>query len=116
MNSTREYIRPILTEPGVKYFLNESLKQCHDFKIKYHNLLLNLGLFLGFVILLGIIFLIKYKGKLTPSEKQRKENEKKQYILSKIKNYQDAKRRAQQELITGLPQWDNEYDLLHRKI
>ena len=44
---------------------------------------------------------------------EQKEWEKKQYILTKIKNYQDAKRIAHQELITGLPGWnDNEYDLV----
>ena len=32
-----------------------------------------------------------------------------EYILSKIRNFQDAKIRAQQELITGLPHWEKEY-------
>ena len=35
---------------------------------------------------------------------------KQQYILSKIKNLQEAKRKAHQELITGLPNWENDYD------
>ena len=56
------------------------------------------------------------EGKLTPVEKDMKNREKQQYILSKIKNYQEAKQRAQQELITGLPHWDTEYDVIHRKI
>jgi hypothetical protein len=47
---------------------------------------------------------------------QQKDREKKQYILSKIKNFQDAKRIAHQELITSLPNWDNEYELISRKI
>ena len=37
------------------------------------------------------------------------ETQKKQYILSKIKNYKDTKLREQQELITGLPHWDDEH-------
>ena len=36
-------------------------------------------------------------------------------ILSKIKNFQDSKRRAHQELITGLPAWESEYDIIHKK-
>lgn len=108
-------IKPSLTEPGVKYFLNETLKQCHTFKVKYHNFIFNFclgGLFI--IVLLGVL-IYKYKGKLTPSEKEVKNREKQQYILSKIKNFQDAKRMASQSLITGLPQWENEYDLIHKR-
>jgi hypothetical protein len=108
-----EFNRPMLTEPGVKYFLNETLKQCHIFKEKYNNTLANIGLFIGFFIILGIILLYKYKGKLTNEEIREKEMEKKKYILSKIKNYQDAKLRAQQQLITGLPHWENEFDIIN---
>jgi hypothetical protein len=28
-------------------------------------------------------------------------------------NYQDAKIKAQQELITGLPHWENEFDIIN---
>ena len=103
------YAKPILTEPGVKYFLNETLKQCHTFKEKYNNTMINIGITITFFIILGILLLYKYKGKLTPEEIEEKETIKKQYILSKIKNYQDTKLRSQQQLITGLPHWDNEY-------
>jgi len=98
--------KPILIEPGVKYFLNETLKQCHDFKTKYNNYLFNIGLLCAFLLLLGLILLYKFKGKLTPKEKIMRDSQKRQYIISKVKNYQDAKLRAQQELITGLPHWD----------
>jgi hypothetical protein len=106
-------LRPMLTEPGVKYFINETLKQCHQFKEEYYKLNFNIGLLVAFVIILGILLLYKYKGKLTPEEIEQKELEKKQYILSKIRNYQDAKIKAQQKLITGLPQWDNEFDIVN---
>jgi hypothetical protein len=112
----QEFSKPLLIEPGVKYFLSETLKQCKDFKDKYYNSIFNISL--GFVLLLiiSIILFFKYKGKLTPAEKESKNREKQQYIISKIKNYQDAKLRAQQNLITGLPEWNNEYDYLHKKI
>lgn len=103
----------MLTEPGVKYFLNETLKQCHLFKQKYNNMLVNIWLFIVFLIILGIILLYKYKGKLTTEEIREKEMEKKKYILSKIRNFQDAKLRAQQQLITGLPHWENEFDIIN---
>lgn len=107
--------KPVLTEPGVKYFLNKTLKQCHEIKNNYHNMLLNLGLLAGFLLCLGLLLLYKYKGKLEPVEIEKKNREKQQYILSKIKNLQDAKRVAHQELITGLPEWDSEYDIIHSK-
>ena len=31
-----DFTKPRLIEPGVKYFLNETLKQCRIFKNKYH--------------------------------------------------------------------------------
>lgn len=109
MNHFENFSKPILIEPGARYFLNETLKKCHIFKENYKNVLFNIVLFILFLLILGIILLVKYKGKLTLEEIKEKELEKKKYILSKIKNYQDSRRRDQQELISGLPHWDNEY-------
>jgi len=106
--------KPCLIEPGTKYFLRETLKQCHMFKEKYHNFLFNLGLFLFFLFIVGSILLYKYKGRLTSTEKEQKTREKHQYILSKIKTFQQAKKQAHQELITGLPNWENEYDYIRQ--
>ena len=107
--------KPTLTEPGVKYFLHQSLKQCHIVRDNFYNMVFNVGLLIGFLLILGLILLYKYKGKLTPAEIAIKNKEKQQYILSKIKIFQQNKRIAQQELITGLPAWDNEYDIIHSK-
>lgn len=104
--------RPMLTEPGVKYFLSETLKQCHVVKEKYQNVVLNMILLGSFLLVLAIFLFYKYKGKLTPEEIEQKEIEKKHYILSKIRNYQQAKLRYQQNLITGLPQWKSEIDVI----
>ncbi len=105
--------RPTLTEPGVKYFLNETLKQCHQFREKYTNTIYNIGLFIGFLLVLAILLIYKYKGKLTPEEIEEKEMEKRKYLLERIKNYQQARVDAQQKLITGLPQWENEFDIIN---
>jgi predicted negative regulator of RcsB-dependent stress response len=105
----------MLTEPGVTYFINETLKQCHSIKESYKNTIINIWLFVFFLIVLGILLVYKYKGKLTQQEIEEKEMQKKQYILSKIRNFQDAKIRAQQELITGLPHWETEFDIINKK-
>jgi hypothetical protein len=104
---------PSLIEPGAKYFLGESLKQCQHFKTRFKNNIFNISLLIGFILLIIIILIYKFKGKLTPEEKKQKNLEKQQYILSKIKNYQDSKIRSQQSLITGLPQWQSDYELLY---
>ena len=107
-----DFVKPSLVEPGVKYFLYESLKKCNEYRTTYHNQLFNLAVLGGFIVIVVVILIYKYKGKLTESEKHMRDNEKKQYILSKIKNFQDAKRTAQQQLITSLPHWENEYEIL----
>jgi len=109
MNFDTPFTKPSLIEPGARYFLNETLKQCHQFKEKYNNTIFNIFVFVGFVISLGILLIVKYKGKPTLEEREHKETEKKQYILSKIRNYQQDKIQAQQQLITGLPHWDKPF-------
>jgi len=84
--------KPILTEPGVKYFLSQTLKQCHIIKNNFHNLLFNISLFVGFLLILGIFLFYKYKGRLTPAEIEYKNQEKQQYILSKINKFQETKK------------------------
>ena len=101
--------KPLLIEPGVKYFLNETLKNCNNIREKYNNFLFNIGLFILFIIIISLILLIKYKGKLSDEEIKQKNNEKQSYILEKIIKFQEAKRKAHQELITNLPHWKNDY-------
>ena len=110
-----EFSKPALTEPGVKYFLHQTLKQCHAVRDNFHNTVFNIGLFIAFLLILGLVLLYKYKGKLTPAEIKRKNQEKQQYILSKVQKFQQAKRIAHQEIITGLPEWESEYDIIHSK-
>ena len=68
--------KPVLTEPGVKYFLSQTLKQCHIIKNNFHNTVINIGLFIAFLLILGLILLYKYKGRLTDVEKHKKNQEK----------------------------------------
>jgi len=98
-----ENTKPQLIEPGIKSFLRNSLKKCHEFKINYYNNIANFALLLFFCLFISLLLYIKYKGKPTPEELEERDNQKKHYIIQKIKNYRDAKRIAHQELITGLP-------------
>tara|TARA_Y100001970_G_C13890652_1_gene678562 strand:- start:359 stop:697 length:339 start_codon:yes stop_codon:yes gene_type:complete len=101
--------KPKLIEPGMKYFIKESLKNCNNFRNNYNNYVINLILLFVFLLILGMFLYIRYKGKLTPLEKENKLNEQKHYVLSKIRQLQDVKRQKSQELVTNLPKFD-EYD------
>jgi len=101
--------KPSLVEPDVKYFLNQTLKQCGVIKNNVYNYLFNISLFILFLLILGGLLLYKYKGKLTPAQINEKNKQKQQYILSKIKNYETTKKIQREELITGLPSWQNEF-------
>ena len=107
--------KPTLIEPGVKYFLNHALKQSHIIRENFHNIVFNIGMLIFFLLILGAILVYKYKGRLSPVEIAKKNKEKQQYILERIKNYQIAKQKAHQELITGLPHWENEYNIIHSR-
>ena len=108
-------MEPVLIENGFKYYLNESLKNCRIAKQRYMNNMYNIGLFVFLIVGVFLVLFFKFKGKLTEKEREEKEKVKQQYILSRIKNYQDVKRRSSQALITGLPHWSNEYDDIYKK-
>jgi hypothetical protein len=95
--------KPILIEPGMKYFLSQTLEKCHQFRVKHENTLYNISLFLLFILFIMIFLLLKWKGFKTQEEIEQQENEKKNYILSKIRNYQENKQKHHQQIITGLP-------------
>ena len=58
--------RPSLVEPGMKYFLRETLKQCKDFKNKYNNLIFNIAIGSALFLVVGIVFGIYYASKQKP--------------------------------------------------
>ena len=111
---------PSLIEPGVKYFLSKSLDNCHKIKDFYYTQTFNFYLGIGFFICLGILLYVKYKGKLTPEEKEAKLRKQQEYILSKLKmvnatHYAQSKGIPMDcrvnpagngmEMLTNLPMW-----------
>lgn len=102
--------KPSLVEPGIKYYVNETLKRCNILKVKYYNYIFNISVLIIFIIILGTILFFRYKGKLSPKEKQKKEIEKQKYIMSKIRNYHASKNTGQ---ITGLPEFTYDKDLIY---
>jgi hypothetical protein len=108
-------MNPRLTEPGTKYFLSETLKICNKKKKSKNVFLLNVGLLIFFITALLLYLAYKYKTKPTEKDKQDKKNSKKNYILSKLQNIMDVSKIKNKEMITSLPKFESDYELLHEK-
>ena len=58
-----------------------------------------------------------YKFRTKPNEGDLKKRKKNQqiYVMEQIKNVQEKKLRERQELITNIPKFESDYELLHKK-
>ena len=107
--------RPILTEPGVKYFLGETLKNCKKNKEVFNVQLFNLALFIGFLTIVTALLVYKYKSKPGPEEMKQKAHLKRDYFLNKVRKLQADKARIYNKNITNLPNFESPFELLHKK-
>ena len=110
--------KPILCEPGVKYFVSKSLKECRKLKNHYMCLFFNIGALLLFVIGIGLFLFYKYKGRITPSERALKNRKKEEYIMSKLQYLSAIRQQKSQDMITNIPTWANnpEAEIFRKKI
>jgi hypothetical protein len=97
-----------LIEPGIKYFIGSTLKECHRFKFTRYSVLYNIVMCLLFVGVVGGFLVYCYKGKLTPAEIELKNRKKQEYIISKLQQLAFYKKvqNKNQSLITDLPSWE----------
>jgi len=109
-----EVIRPTLTEPGVKYFLKETLKNCKIKKDLQFNMLMNLGLLGMFVIIVSILLYYKYKTRPTEQDRKKKKQLKRDYFVNKVRQMQAVKAKQLNEQITNLPKFESPFELLHK--
>lgn len=106
--------KPSLTEPGVMYFLKETLKQCNEKKTVFYNTVLNLGFLFIFISVLGILLAYKRKNKPTKEEIQKKNKEAQQYMLERIKAFREKVQRENNEVITTLPRFESNFVRMHK--
>jgi hypothetical protein len=106
---------PTLTEPGVKYFLRETLKQCHDKRATYYNIMWNCGFFILLLMLLGAVLSYRKRHKLTPKEKKEKAEKDHAHLMVKIKALREERRKMNNEIITNLPKFESSFEVLHKK-
>jgi hypothetical protein len=90
---------PSLVEPTIKKVLNSELRMSNEYKFEQNSLLLNIGLFILFVVSVSFFLWYSYKGKQDPFLKREKDKKKREYILSKLQHYQKMK----QEVFTNIP-------------
>jgi len=97
--------RPILTEPGTKYFLSQTLRECRRFKDRNFSVIFNISMMAVFVVVVGGFLTYKYRGKPTPAELAQRNREKQEYIVSKLQQLSATRSKASGEMITDLPVW-----------
>jgi hypothetical protein len=80
-----------LIEPNIKYMLYSTLKRCHDYRAGLYNSFFNLSIFTVFIIVFGGALYYCYKKKPSPEEVRAKMVRDQNYILAKIRFYQNEK-------------------------
>jgi len=94
---------PSLIEPNAKYYLFSSLKSCHENRVNLYYYALNISVFVIFVGITGYLLYYCHKHKLSDYEKERKMIRDQQYIMSKIRFYQEESKQRNESSITALP-------------
>jgi hypothetical protein len=107
---------PSLVEPDVRYFIENSLKKAHEYKMNTYTFFLNLGVTVLFVLVFGGFLYYRYKSKPTPYEIQQKMKRDQEIIMSKIQMYQDDKKRSEYSGMTKIPFVDTDYYLRNSPI
>jgi hypothetical protein len=102
-----------LVEPGVSYFLEETLKNCNKEKIKYSNIIFNGFLVLVFVIIIGLIYY--NKKNLTETQKKEKKELTQTYFLEQIKKLSEIEKQKLNMSITNLPKFENDFVYYDKK-
>jgi hypothetical protein len=88
----KKYIMyPHLVEKNILYVMKDQLLECNKTKFYKNSLIFNGVLFVLLFSIISIILNIKYTGKQDKKKMLEKENNKKNYILSKLQFYQKIK-------------------------
>jgi hypothetical protein len=77
-----------LIEPGIRDYFNGSFQQCKEYKMTYYTWIVNIVLFVLFVLTLTLILYFKRKKKLTPEQLRKRNEEDRMYIINKIRSLQ----------------------------
>jgi len=84
----------------------QTLQKCHSNRTTIYYYALNVGVLVAFIGLVGLVLYNAYKNKLSPYEQHEKMIRDQEYVLSKIRWFQEDRKVAHEsELssITNLP-------------
>jgi hypothetical protein len=98
-----------LTEPYIKYYIKNTLKQCREYKDINVNIFFNIAMTVLFILIISVFLYTKYKGRLSSSEIVERNKNKHHYIISKLKMFQQHKHNEKIEngtMITNLPLYE----------
>ena len=94
---------PKLVDPKVKGFLKGALSYSHSIKKEYVNVAYNIFFAVIFIFIIGSFLIYKYRGKLTPVEKEVKKRKEYDHVLLQIKKMETEKFKEGGSVITHLP-------------
>ena len=95
--------QPRLIENTAKTYLFSILQKCHENRITIYYYVFNLTIFILFVLITGYTLYYCYTHKLSDYEKERRMIRDQQYIMSKIRFYQEENKERKMSGITNLP-------------
>ena len=93
---------PKLIESSAKNYLFNTLQQCHSNRVNVYFYALNVGVVVLLVLVFGTTLYYCSKQKMTDYEKNQKMVKDQQYVLSKIRYYQEDKKNMQQSQVSGI--------------
>lgn len=82
---------PSLVEPTIKVIMKQQLDVCNKDKFQKNSIILNIVIGAVILFVIATILYVKYNGKQDIKQMKERERKKKEYILSKINNYQKMK-------------------------
>lgn len=94
---------PRLIDTNFKNYMFHSLQKCHEYKTNIYTYAFNIIVFSMFILCFGLVLYFCYKGKKSPKEMHEKMLREQEYVLSKIRYYQNAKIAEANNIITDLP-------------
>lgn len=100
---------PNLIEGTTKLVISQTLQKCHTVRMKYYGILLNVSLAILFFAIFGGFLYYRHKNKLSDVDYAKKMEREKEYMLSKIRFYQEQNHKMIQQVkeysspLEGLP-------------
>jgi hypothetical protein len=92
---------PNLVEPGIRNYVTNSLKKCHDNRVVIYFWILNIGVVLFLIVISGLFVYYSLSKKLSPIEKRNKTIRDHEEVLKQIRVYREEQDRIHQ--FSGLP-------------